>query len=289
MAYDSLENFDRKYQVTIRGSGWGFQFGGEEFPLHISFSMQKTDLYSPNNGTLSVWNLSPEHVAMLIEGEENAHLELWAGYRDHLFYIFSGLVSFSSTCMDGADRRTDIEVIDTLLEQRDSYTSLTFEPGTNWRDITDAAAGVLGVEIDYADDVEFKNIDTGFSFGGLADDIFTKACDSNGLSWSVQDGVVKIKRVAQVMDETVYEISAATGMIEMPVRTCLAGSFETGDKIIGYDVTMLLNGDLKIDDYVFLNSKVAKGYFRVYSLDFSGDSMGGDWITRVRLLERGKD
>lgn len=287
MAYDNLENFDRKYEVTIQGPGGGFQFGGEEFPLHINFSMQKTDLYSPNNGTLSVWNLSPEHVNMLIEGEENARLELRAGYKDHLFHIFSGIVSFSSTCMDGADWRTDIEVIDTLEEQRDSYVSLTFDPGTNWRDITDAAAGELGVIIEYGEDVEFKNIDTGFSFSGLADDIFTKACDSNGLSWSVQDGIVQMKKTAQVMNSSVYEISAQTGMIEMPVRTCLAGSFETGDKIIGYDVTMLLNGDIKIDDYVYLNSRIAQGYFRVYSLDFSGDSMGGDWITRVRLLERG--
>lgn len=288
MAYDNLENFDRKYEVTIRGAGGGFQFGGEQFPLHISFSMQKSEVSAPNNGNISIWNLSPEHVAMLIEGEENARLTLRAGYRDHLFHIFSGIVSFSSTCMDGADRRTDIEVIDALEEQRDSYTSLTFDPGTNWRDITDAAAAALGVGIDYGPDVEFKSIETGFSFSGLADDILTKACDSNGLSWSVQDGMIKMKKVAMYMKNTVYEISAATGMIEMPVRTCIAGTFETGDKIVGYDVTMLLNGDINVDDQVFLNSKTAKGYFRVHSVDFSGDSMGGDWITKVRLMEIGK-
>ena len=284
----NLENFDRKYRVLIQGGGGGFEFGGEEFPLHISFSCQKTDLYTPNNASISVWNLSPAHTAMLIEGEDNAQLTLWAGYRDRLFKIFSGIVSFSSTSMDGADRRTDIEVIDTLIEQRDSYVSLSFAPGTNWKDITNEAAAQMGVPIEYGYNAEFKEIDTGFQFVGLADDVFTKACDSNGLSWSIQDGIVQMKKTADTMPAgQVYEISAATGMIEMPVRVCIAGSAETGDKIVGYDVTLLLNGDIKIDDYVYLNSKEAKGLFRVYSVEYSGDSQSGDWVTKVRLLERG--
>ncbi|MBE6725097.1 MAG: hypothetical protein E7576_07910 [Ruminococcaceae bacterium] len=285
---ENYENFERQYKVTITGAGGGFEFGGEEFPLHISFSFQKTDLYSPNNGNLTVWNLAPEHTAMLIENEENAHLTLEAGYRDHITRIFSGVVSFSSTSMDGADWRTEIEVIDTLEEQRDSYVSLSFAPGTNWRDITDEAAGQLGIDIDYGHNVEFKAIDTGFQFVGLADDVFTKACDSNGLSWSVQDGRIQMKKNADTMPPgVIYVISADTGMIEMPVRVCIAGSAETGDKIIGYDVTCLLNGDIKIDDYVYLDSKIVKGAFRVYSIEYTGDSQSGDWTTKMRLLEKG--
>lgn len=283
-----LENFDRQYRVTIVGGGGGFAFGGEPFPLHISFSMQKTDLYSPNNGTLSVWNLSPEHTAMLIEGEENARLTLQAGYGDNIYQIFSGVVNFSSTAMDGADWRTDIEVIDTLEEQRDSYVSLSFAPGTNWRDIMCAAAGQLGIPIIFGPDVEFKSIDTGFQFVGLADDIFTKGCDSNALSWSVQDGIVQVKKQFWYCEDRAYVVSADTGMIEMPVRVCLAGSAETGDKIVGYEVTILLNADIHIDEYVYLDSRVVKGFYRVYSIDYSGDSQSGDWIMKLRLLELGE-
>ena len=285
---ENYENFERKYRVVITGAGGGFEFGGEPFPLHISFSFQKTDLYSPNNGNLSVWNLAPEHTAMLIENEENARLMLEAGYRDHITRIFSGIVNFSSTSMDGGDWRTDIEVIDTLEEQRDSYVTLSFAPGTNWRDITDEAASQMGVKIDYGHNAEFKNIDTGFQFVGLADDVFTKACDSNGLSWSIQDGRVKMKKTNDTMPPgVIYVISADTGMIGMPVRVCLAGSAETGDKIIGYDVTCFLNGDIHIDDYVYLDSKFIQGAFRVYSIEYTGDSQSGDWITKMRLLEKG--
>lgn len=285
----SLENFDRQYRCTIQGPTGGFQFGGEEFPLHISFSFQKTDLYSPNNGNLSVWNLSPKHIAFLIEGEENARLELRAGYRDRIPLIFSGVVSFSSTAMDGADRRTDIEVIDLLEEQRDPYVSESFAPGVNWQDITDAAAGLIGAPIEYGDNVVFKVIDTGFQFVGLAQDMLTKACDSNGLSWSVQDGVIQVKRENDVMyHNDVYVISAKTGMIEMPVRTCIAGSAETGDKIVGYDVTCLLNADIKVNQYVYLQSKVATGYFYVHSIEYIGDNVSGDWITKMRLLAVGQ-
>lgn len=286
----TLENFDRQYRVLVECPGGAFEFGGEEFPLHISFSFQKTDNFSPNTGALSVWNLNEEHINMLIEGEENSRLALWAGYGDRLFQIFSGVVVFSSTSMDGGDRRTDIDVMDTLEEQRDTYSAKTFAPGTNWRDIIDECAATLGIPVEYGDGVEFKNIDTGFSFMGLTQDIFTKGCESNGLSWSVQDGIVYIRRTAEPQTMSwVYEISPATGMIEMPVRTCVAGSYETGDKIVGYDVTLLLNGDMRVDGYVHLKSKYAEGDFYIKTIEHTGDSMGGSWQTKLRLLEPGRD
>lgn len=283
-------NFDRQYRVSVSGPGGGFEFGGEQFPLHINFAFEKSDLNAPNNGNLSVWNLTPEHAKMLQDGEENATLTLRAGYGQKLFQIFSGIVNFSSTSMDGADWRTDIEVIDILEQHRDTYVSMAFAPGSSWEDIANAAAGQIGVPLELGHDVEFRNIDTGFSFCGYAEDILTKVSESNGLSWSVQDGSIQMKKSGDSMPgNRVYEISPDTGMIDDAVRVCIAGSAETGDKIIGYDVTCLLNGGIHVNDYVFLNSRRATGEFYVKSLQHTGDSMSGDWVTKLRLLERGKE
>ena len=46
-----------------------------------------------------------------------------------------------------------------------------------------------------------------------------------------------------------------------------------------------LNGAINIDDYVKLESDTVTGYFRVYSLEISGDNVSGDWICKARLLE----
>ena len=67
-----FENFDRQYRVSAGPAGSiGFEVGGtsgnQAVPLHIYFSLQKTDLTTQNTGKLTLWNLSPEHLAVLNE------------------------------------------------------------------------------------------------------------------------------------------------------------------------------------------------------------------------------
>lgn len=59
----------------------------------------------------------------------------------------------------------------------------------------------------------------------------------------------------------------------------------TGKNTLGWDVEYFLNSAINIDDYVKLESETVTGYFRVYSLEISGDNVSGDWICKARLLE----
>ena len=58
------ENFDRQYRLAAGpGGGEGFEVGetsaANPVPLHISFSLQKTDLQEQNTGRVAIWNLNP--------------------------------------------------------------------------------------------------------------------------------------------------------------------------------------------------------------------------------------
>ena len=283
----SLENFDRQYRVQIQpDNGGGFEFGGEAFPLHISFSFQKADVITMNTGQISVWNLSPQQRTMLIDCEEKCRLALWAGYGNRLFKIFSGIVSFSTTSMDGADLRTDIEVIDSLDSYKDTYVNLSYDGVVNWETIVGDAISQMGLPFLKSDDVEFADTENGFHYVGSGAEMLTKCCDCTDAAWTIQDGEVHVKKPNGAMSySTVKEISADTGMIEMPKRVIITGSTETGDKIIGWDVKFLLNASISVDDYIYLNSKEVKGYFRIYSLQYSGDNMSGEWVCTARLVE----
>lgn len=282
----SLENFDRQYTVSIGSKdGGGFEFGGEPFPLHISFSFSKADVMTMNTGQVSVWNLSPAQRAFLIDGEEKIYLTLRAGYGRRLFKIFSGLVSFSTTSMDGADLRTDIDVIDTLSEYKDTFVSLSYDGVVDWKNVTEDIASQMDVAIQYSDDAEFGSTENGFQFVGNGAEMLTKAVDCNGLAWTIQDGEIHVKKPGGIMHNTYNEISAATGMIEIPKRVIIAGSTETGDKIVGWDVRFLLNAAVGVDDLVYLKSKEVSGYFRVYSLQYTGDNVSGEWVCQARLVE----
>ncbi len=282
------DNFDRQYRLAAGPAGGnGFEIGAVSYeqpiPLHINFSFQKADLKTQNTGKIDVWNLNPSHLAML--NEKNCCVSMRAGYGNNLSLIFAGIVSYASTAIDGSDRKTEIEVVDNLIQVRDTYISVSYNGTVNWKKIFDDVAAQMGVAISYSYNVTFVDIENGFSFVGKACDIMTKGCNCCGLAWSIQNGVMQVKQPGDVMSREVYRISTDTGMIGIPSRVVIEDDKDSGKKLRGWDVEYLLNGSINIDDYVRLESSVVTGYFRVYSIEISGDNLSGDWVCKARVLE----
>lgn len=281
-------NFDRQYRISCGpAGGTGFEIGatssGQPIPLHISFSIQKSDLQAQNTGKVSIWNLNKEHLAVL--NEKDCVLTLRAGYGNRMPLIFSGIISFVTTSNDNADRQTDIEVVDNLVEIRDTYVSVAYSGTVNWKTIFDDVAAQMGVAISYSYNASFVDISNGFSFVGQGKDIITKGCSCCDLTWSIQNGVIQIKKPKDVMSREVFLLSADTGLLGIPAKVKLSESQTDGTDQIGWDVQYFLNGAIHVDDYVKVESETVSGYFRVYSVDMSGDNVSGDWICKARLLE----
>lgn len=280
--------FDRQYRLSCGPAGKkGFEIGatvaGQPVPLRINFSLQKTDLETQNTGKVTVWNLNDEHLSVI--NEDNCVLALRAGYGKNLSLIFAGIISCVETSWDGADAKTDIEVVDNLIEIRDTYISVSYQGTVNWKTIMDDVAAQMGVAVSYSYNATFADISNGFSFVGLGRDIVAKGCACCGLSWSIQNGVMQIKKPNDVMKKEVYLLRADTGLVGFPTRVSLSETESNGTKQMGWDVEFFLNGAINIDDYVKLESGIVTGYFRVYSLEINGDTESGDWLCKARLLE----
>lgn len=284
----SYQNFDRQYRLAAgQAGGTGFEIGEtsktQPVPLHVNFSLQKSDLETQNTGRVTVWNLNPSQLAVL--NEKDCVVSLRAGYGNQLPLIFAGIVSYVCTSLDSADRKTEIEVIDNLVEVRDTYVTVSYNGTVNWKTIFDDVAAQMGVAISYSYNAEFVDISNGFSFVGLARDIMTKGCKCCNLSWSLQNGVMQVKRPGDVMSKEVFVLSPDTGLLGIPARVVLTQEDSTAENQLGWDVEYFLNGAINIDDYVKLESETVTGFFRVYSLEISGDNVSGDWICKARLLE----
>lgn len=282
------DNFDRQYRLAAGpAGGTGFEVGetskAQPVALHVNFSLQKSDLETQNTGRVTLWNLNPSQLAVL--NEKDCVVSLKAGYGSKLALIFAGIVSYVSTTTDSADRKTEIEVIDNLVEIRDTYVSVSYNGTVNWKTIFDDVAAQMGVAVSYSYNAEFADISNGFSFVGLARDIMTKGCKCCNLSWSIQNGVMQVKKPGDVMSREVYVLSPDTGLLGIPARVVITQDEATGKNTLGWDVEYFLNGAINIDDYVKLESETVTGYFRVYSLEISGDNVSGDWICKARLLE----
>ena len=155
------ENFDREYRVTIgKAGGAGSEIGekskSKPVPLHVNFAIERTDLETQNTGRLTIWNLNKQHLAAL--DEKDCCVVLKAGYKTRMALIFAGIVSNAATSQDGGDIKTEIEVIDNLVEIRDTYVSLTYTGTVNWKTIFDDVAGQMGVAVTYSYNAEFVDI-----------------------------------------------------------------------------------------------------------------------------------
>lgn len=126
-----MKNFDRQYRMSAGPPGSvGFEIGGTSpYALHISFSVQKQELESSNTAKVQVWNLNKQNLATL--EAENCFLLLKAGYGNTLPVILSGTVSHTSTRKDGSDMLTEIEVVDGLMEVRDTWVSMSYAGKVN--------------------------------------------------------------------------------------------------------------------------------------------------------------
>lgn len=284
----TLENFDRQYRFSAGPAGGsGFEVGEPSAEhgaaLHCEFSLQRSDLESQNTGKVSLWNLNDSQLAVL--NQKDCVASLKAGYGDRISLIFAGIVSFVSTTQDGADWKTEIEIVDNLVNVRDTYVSVTYDGVVSWKKIMDDVAAQMGVAVNYSYNAEFKDVQNGYSYVGKAESIMTKACDCCGLTWSLQNGVMQVKKPGGTMNQEVYILSAETGMLGFPAKVSITASEEGKDPEIGWDVEYFLNGAINIDDFVRVESKMITGYFRVYSLDISGDNTSGDWVCKARLLE----
>lgn len=280
-----MKNFDRQYRMSAGPPGsTGFEIGGTSpYALHISFSVQKQELESSNTAKVQVWNLNKQNLATL--EAENCFLLLKAGYGNTLPVILSGTVSHTSTRKDGSDMLTEIEVVDGLVEVRDTWVSMSYAGLVNTKKILDDTAAQMGLTVVYSYNATFADIPNGFSFVGQAKNALSKACAVSGLEWSIQNGVLQIKKPGDVMNREVYVIGPETGLIEIPERVQISSSDDSGKSQMGYDLVYLLNGAIGVGDYVQVQSKYLTGFFRVYSLEIDGDNLSGAWQCKARVLE----
>jgi len=274
------KNFGRSYRL-IAGPAGGAGF--ETTELHIAFSIERTDLSTSNTARLDIWNLNDEHKALL--KAKDCAVALHAGYGTVMPLVFAGGVSFVSTTPDGTDKKTTVEVEDGLIATKDTYVSISYEGKINSKTILDDVAGQMGVAVTYSYNAEFVDIPNGYSFVGMAKDVLSVICKTSNLSWSIQNGVLQIKKPGDVMSQEVFELSEETGLIGFPQEITVTADDDSKQDVEGWDVEFLMNAAINVDDFVFLKSKTVTGYFRVYSIAIEGDTEGSAWQCKARLLE----
>ena len=277
-----MNNWIRAYQFSAG------QAGGIE--LRIQFSVEKSDVASPNTAKISIWNLNPAHKAAL--EEKDCVVTLNAGYKGNTPMVLTGTVTNVVTEDDGADQKTTVDVLDGRKELRDSYVTLGYLQSTDSKLILQDAAGQMGLPITFSPGASFKPLES-YSYVGLAKNVLDKVCASNNLTWTIQNGVIQVTKPNEPISTVAHLISPQTGLIGSPKKLTQSeknsGSAEENSSKnkaqAGWEIRYFLNAAIGVNDLVQLQSKAASGIFRVKSVKMQGDNMAGDWICIAKVVE----
>lgn len=282
------DNFRRTYTLKCGKSGeQGFQVGNTynaiDDVLHISFSIEKCDVESPNTAKVQVWNLSDENLKIL--DQKDCIVELKAGYNMNNTLILVGNVTAVTTTPENADRMTELAVMDGRVELRDTVISLSINGPVNCRDLYEQVAGMMGLPILFAQDLTFSVFPNGFAYIGKAKGILHKISEYCGHNWTIQNQIIQITLPGRAISSNGFLLSYETGLIGIPKRITIGSSTDKKESQTGWEVEYLLNGAIGVNDVVQLQSSTANGYYRVYKVTLDGDNLQGDWICTAQLLD----
>ncbi len=292
-----MKLFDRQARVAVGSAGGtGFEVGaaaGDGIPLHIKFSIEKADVESPNTGKVCIWNLNDGHLAEL--EAEDCTVIVRAGYGNNLSVAFSGTATHVVTSKEGADRMTEIEVADGMVELRDTGMSVSYAEGTSTETIYREVAERMGMPLGSSPGAAGRAtvLGNGFSFVGSAKNLLKRLARMDGTGWSIQDGTLQVTGPGEPVSLSCYELNAGSGLTGVPKR--VNGSASSGSAAgtgtgkegtrLGWEITYLMNLNIGVNSLVHLTSKAVTGYFRVQKVSVEGDNYEGDWQCRAVLLE----
>lgn len=293
-----MKNFGRTYRLIAGTTGtYGFEIGKVDAKtgraLRCTFEVERGDSESNNSATISVYNLSPQSLAVLMQ--DNCVIDLQAGYEGDLSTIISGTVSRIYTEHDGCDVCTKIDIIDGLTATRDTNVSISYRGSINGKKILADAAASMGCSIVFSPSCTFPAFKN-FSFIGSATTLFHQVCGASGVNFSIQNGIVQVCAANEPITVLTYKLSTATGLVGRPERlyenasTANTDNANTSSRKVqnGWKVTFLMNGHIQVNDYVLLESQEASGAFRAAKITTKGDTDGSgedSWVCVAELLE----
>lgn len=226
----------------------------------ITFRVPFSTSAEPDVAEVSVYNLSEDSTARIKEG---GPIILKAGYKDDIGAILSGRIDSALTRWDGPDKITTLAVSDGGIEWRNAEVNRTYQAGATASYIMQDLAGILGLEIadiSPAADVAYP---LGRTISGSVDKALKGLVEDTSSKMYIYKDRLYI-RPENTGTETGFILSADTGLIGSPELF-----LEEGRAL--YKVRALLNHRIGADSLLRIQSKTARGLFRVVSGEHSSD------------------
>lgn len=283
-----MENWLRAYELKVEdeSSAWKIgNIGSTPHSLRVEFEVEKTTEKNSNSTNIKVYNLNPDHIKFL--ESKKCKVQLRAGYgRDGSAckLIFAGNVTSTTTTRDNGNVCTEIEAYDGYDSITNVDFNLSYKSTIDSKKIYEQIASNMGAAIEFADDLKFKQFPSGFAFVGKPKAGLEKVAVFNGHKWTIQNEIVQVTNPNSPIKNEAFVLAKDTGMIDVPKQYTEG---EDKSKETGWEVNCFMNPGINVGSIVKIESKELNGEFLVKKLSHSGCNLDGDWLTKLKVINRG--
>lgn len=246
--------------------------------LRVAFTIEKQLSKDPNSCELIVNNLS-ESTRSFLQGRP-LKVYLSAGYDGELKQIFVGDVSWADSKRISTGWETAIRLGDGERAIKNARHNRSYISGTKLNSIVKDITESMGLRVptSASDAVDLAHdLVSGTAVSGPSHRQLTQMLEAKGMRWSVQDDQMVILKNDETLPNASRVISAQTGMIGTPGF----GTPEKKGKPPALSVSTLLYPELTPGGRIDLQSRTARGLFKIQSVRHSGDTHGTSWQTDV--------
>lgn len=158
------------------------------------------------------------------------------------------------------------------------------------------AADKLSLPVSYSataqEILERSYFSNGYSFVGYAQYVLDDACSKASIMWTIQNGVLQVRRSSEGISTALHKLNKDTGLINIPKRVYSTQTANTdssidttSDMLYGYEIEYFMNGAIGIGDRVYVESSLVKGVYMVSKLQIEGDNIEGNWQCTAQITE----
>lgn len=252
------------------------EHGFDENALDVRFSIERSLKPEPNTAEIQVWNLNPDHRSQL-EELDFATCTVEAGYEGGFALLFSGALRTAFTVREGPSLVTTLQSGDGEKEYKQSRVNLSIAKATPNASVLQQVAKALKISEGNLPTVTPLLLATpplfpqGGVLSGSASQIMTRAAQSLGFEWSIQEGALQLLQRSAPLNASAVLLTPNTGLIGSP-------SIDNEGILTAQ---ALLIPDIFPGRLLVLESERLSGNYRVDKCSYSGDTAGPDWFVDI--------
>jgi len=232
--------------------------------LYIQIEIKKTLTSAPNEGTVTIYNLS-DTTETLIK-DKGVRIRVLGGYNGQSALLFDGDIRKVERNKQPPERMTVVTMGGNVYKITDAIANISYAGPISVKQVITDTISEFGLSYTGLELIPDSTLND-FSFTGRTADLYDQILTPLNLSWFEDSGFILFSIIGS-STETVALLNSTSGLIGSPAVT------DEGIKAVS-----LLNANIRPGGRVKVESKLVTGIYKVTQLVYRGDNREGDFFT----------